>query len=131
MKNHSSSNYKLMYLLYLTSISLILPYILQTHFSLIIHTYFPHIFLIYLTNTISHKIYISYHLHTSWNISNTLSRTFYQKSFSWKAYNYNAKNPSYERYKLIILKTLLMEGNITYIWLKIKKALHKENLSVW
>ena len=30
------------------------------------------------------------------------------------------KTPSYERHKLMILKVLLMEGNITYICLKTK-----------
>ena len=69
-----------MYLLCLTSVSLILPYILQTHSSQNIHTNFSyifklyvsqsnyiqnpystkylHIFLIHLTNTLSHKTYI-------------------------------------------------------------------------
>ena len=39
---------------------------------------------------------------------------------------------SYERQKLIKSKVLLMGGNITHIWLKIKRVLHGEShLSVW
>ena len=30
---------------------------------------------------------------------------------------YNTKSPFYEKQKFIILKVILMEGNITHIWL--------------
>ena len=36
------------------------------------------------------------------------------------------KSP-YERHKLIILKALLIEDNITHIWLKTKRVLRGEN----
>ena len=52
--------------------------------------------------------------------------------FSWKTYIYNANISSHERQKLIILKVILMEGNITHIWLKTKRALYGEShLSAW
>ena len=52
--------------------------------------------------------------------------------FLWKTYIYNVKSPSYERKKLTILRFILMEGNITHIWLKTKRALHGEShLSAW
>ena len=37
------------------------------------------------------------------------------------------KGPSYEMYKLIILKALLMEDNITHIWLNTNRLLYGEN----
>ena len=96
-------------------IYLIFSYILQTHSSQTIHTYFPYIFLIYLTNTISHKTYIFFTISIHPKKNQTLFQEHVTKPFSWKAYNYNAQSPSYERYKLIILKALLIEGNITHI----------------
>jgi len=41
-----------MYLLYLTSISLILPYIFQTHSSQNIHAYFSYIFKLHISQSI-------------------------------------------------------------------------------
>ena len=100
-----------MHLLYLTSISLILPYILQTHSSQNIHTYFSHIL-----QTPYLKIYI-YFLPSPYILKDIKhsSKNMLQKPFSWKAYNYNTKSPSYERHKFIILKVILMEDNITHI----------------
>ena len=57
------------------------------------------------------------------NISNTLLRTHYKISFLWKIYIYNAKSLSYEMQKLIKLKVLLMEGNITHTCLKNQKSI--------
>ena len=104
-----------MYLLYITLISLILPYILQTHSSQNIHTYFSyifklyisqsnyiqdsypikylHIFLIHLTNTLSHKIYIFLTIFIHLKRYQILFQEHVTKSFSWKTYNYNAKKP--------------------------------------
>ena len=103
-----------MYLLYLTLISLILPYILQTHSSQNIRTYFSyifklyvsqsnyiqdpystkylHIFLIYLTNTLSHKAYIFLTIFIYLKRYQILFQEHVTEPFSWKAYNYNAKN---------------------------------------
>ena len=102
-----------MYLLHLISISLILPYILQTHSSkkkkkkyyIYIHT-----------SPIAHKTYI-YFLPSSYILKDIKhsSKNMLQKPFSWKSYIHYAKSPSYERHKLIILKALVMEDNITHI----------------
>ena len=60
------------------------------------------------------------------------SKALLLKALSHGRHIYNAKSPSYERQKLIILQVILMEGNITHIWLKTKRALHGENhLSAW
>ena len=104
-----------MHLLYLTSISLILPYILQTHSSQNIHTYFS-----YILQTPYLKIYIYIYIYflPSPYILKDIKHSFknmLQKPFSWKAYNYNTKSSSYERHKFMILKVLLMEDNITHI----------------
>ena len=73
---------------------------------------------------ISQYIYIFLTISTHLkNISNTFSRTHYKSPFLWKIYIYNAKSPSYERQKLIKLKALLMEGNITHTWLKNQKSI--------
>ena len=56
----------------------------------------------------------------------TLFQERVTKAFSWKTYNYNAKSPPYERHKLMILKALLMEGNINYILLKTKRTSSRE-----
>ena len=102
-----------MYLLYLISISLILPYILQTHSSQNIHAYFSyifklyvsqsnyiqdpyltkylHIFLIHLTNILSHKTYIFLIIFIYLKIYQILFQEHVIKPFSWKTYNYNAK----------------------------------------
>ena len=56
-------------------------------------------------------------------LSNTLPRTHYKSHFLWKIYIYNDKSPYYEKQKLIKLKTLLMEGNITHTWLKNQKSI--------
>ena len=83
-----------------------------------------HIIPIRIIDTISHKIYIFLTISTHLkNISNTLPRTHYKSPFLWKIYIYNAKSPSYERKKLIKLKVLLMEGNITHTWLKNQKSI--------
>ena len=102
-----------MYLLHLTLISLILPYILQTHFSQNIHTDFLyifklyvsqsnyildpystkylHIFLIYLTNILSHKTYIFLTIFIYLKRYQMLFQEHDTRPFSWKTYNYNAK----------------------------------------
>ena len=100
-------------------------YIFKLHVSQSIHiqnpcpTKYLHVIPIHITNIISHNIYIFLTISTHLkNISNTLPRTHHKSSFLWKIYIYNAKSPSYERQKLIKLKALLMEGNITHTWLK-------------
>ena len=57
------------------------------------------------------------------NIPNTFPKTHYKSHFLWKIHIYNAKSPSYERQKLIKLKTLLIEDNIIHIWLKNQKSI--------
>ena len=129
-----------MYLIYLTFILSISHFhiYLQTHSSQNIHTYFSYIFKlhvsqsihiqdpyptkylhiipIHITNTISHKIYIFITISTHLKTCQILFLELITKSpFSWKTYIYNAKSPSHERQKLIILKVILMEGNITHI----------------
>ena len=79
------------------------------------YTYYKHHISQYIYIYIYVFLTISTHLK---NISNTLPITHYKNPFLWKIYIYNAKNPSYERQKLIKLKALLMEGNITHTWLK-------------
>ena len=76
----------------------------------------------YYKHHISQYIFLTISTHHK-NISNTLPRTHYKSPFLWKIYIYNAKNPSYERKKLIKLKALLMEGNITHTWLKNQKSI--------
>ena len=120
-KNHSSSNYKLMYLLYLTSISFILPYILQTQFSQNIYTSFSYnfnqlhisqsiyiqdpyltkylyIFLIHITNTTSYKTYIF------------LTISIHLKTYYTLFQEHCIKSPSHGRHIFIMLKALLMKG---------------------
>ena len=102
-----------MYLLYITLISLIIRYILQTHSSQNIHTYFSyifklyvsqsnyiqdpystkylHIFLIHLTNNLSHKTYIFLTIFIHLKRYQILFQEHVTKPFSWKRYNYNAK----------------------------------------
>ena len=97
----------------LSLISFILPYILQTHSSQNIHTYFSyifklyvsqsnyiqdpystkylHIFLIHLTNTLSHKAYIFLTIFIYLKRYQILFQEHVTEPFSWKAYNYNAK----------------------------------------
>ena len=78
----------------------------------------------YYKHHISQYIYIFLTISTHLkNISNTLPRTHYKISFLWKIYIYNAKSLSYEMQKLIKLKVLLMEGNITHTWLKNQKSI--------
>ena len=44
------------------------------------------------------------------------------KAFSWKTYNYNAKKSCLWKAQTYDIKSLFMEGNITYILLKTKRA---------
>ena len=67
-------------------------------------------------------IFLTISIHLK-NISNTLPRTHYKISFLWKIYIYNAKSLSYERQKLIKLKVLLTDDNITHTWLKNQKSI--------
>ena len=87
----------------------------------------------YYKQHISQKIYIFLTISTHFKTYQTLFQELITKiPFSWKTYIYNAKSPSHKRKKLIILKVILMEGNITHIWLKTKRALHGEShLSAW
>ena len=127
-----------MYLLYLTFIlSISHFYIFYKHIPLKIPIHTSHISLnsisqkvyiykilsnkvsyiipIHITNTISHKIYIFLTISTHLKTYQTPFQELIIKSpFFWKTYTYNAKNRSYKRQKLIKLKTLLMEGNITH-----------------
>ena len=141
-------------------IYLTLPYIFQTHSPQNTHSYLSYIFKFDVSQSIYIYIYIrsmsnkvstcnsyTYHKHHISqyiyiyiftisthlkNISNTLPKTHYKSHFLWKIYIYNAKIPSYERQKLIKSKALLIEGNITHIWLNTKRVLHGEShLSVW
>ena len=139
-----------MYVLYLTLISLLLPYILQTHSSQNIHTYFSYnfnkihisqsiyiqdpnstkylyILPIHITNTISHKTYIFLIIFIHLKRYQTLFQKNFTKALLMEDIIIMLKTPSFERHKLIILKVLLMECNITYIWLKTKRALYGEN----
>ena len=82
---------------------------------------------------ISQNIYIFLTISAHLKIYQILFQEFITKNpFSWKTYIYNVKNPSYEIQKLIILRVILMKGNITHIGLKTKRALHEEShLSAW
>ena len=84
------------------------------------YTYYKHHISQYIYIYIYVFLTISTHLK---NISNTLPITYYKNPFLWKIYIYNAKSPSYERQKLIKLKVLLIEGNITHTWLKNQKSI--------
>ena len=134
-----------MYILYLTFIfSISYFHIFYNHISHKISIHTSHISL----NSMSHKviiykihiqqsiyIYFLYILQTPYltkhiyflpspYISKDIkhsSKNMLQKPLSGKAYNHNAKSPWYERHKVIVLKVFLMEGNITYIWLKLKE----------
>ena len=117
-----------MYLLYLISISLILPYILQTHPSQNIHTYFSYIFELHVSqsNYIQNP-YSTKYLHI---IPIRITNTIFHKTYIFFTIFMHLK-----RYQTLfqehITKALLMEGNITHIWLITKKALHgKNHLSV-
>ena len=69
------------------------------------HTYYKH--------HISQYIHIPYHIHTHTYIYIYIKH--YSKNLLLTAL-------SYERQKLIKLKALLMEGNITHTWLKNQKS---------
>ena len=110
-----------MYLLYLISISLILPYVLQTHPSQNIHTYFSYIFelLVSQSNYIQDP-YSTKYLHIiPIRITNTISH---------KTYIFFTIFIHLKRYQTLfqehITKALLMESNITHIWLITKRTLH-------
>ena len=127
-----------MYLLYLTSIYLTLPYILQTHSSQNTQAYFSCIFKLHVsqkytyTRSMSNKvstynsytyykhhisqIYIFLAIPTHLKTYQILFQELITKSlFLWKTYIYNVKSPSYERQKLSILRVILIECNITHI----------------
>ena len=85
--------------------------IFKIHIQQSIYTYFPYILQTpYLTKHI-------YFLSSSYILKDIKhsSKNMLQKPFLWKSYIHNAKSPSYERQKFIILKALIMENNITHI----------------
>ena len=110
-----------MYLLYLTSIPLILLYILQTHSSQNIRTYFSYIFKLYVSQSnYIQDPYSAKYLHIiPIRITNTISH---------KTYIFFTIFIHLKRYQTLfqehITKALLMESNITHIWLITKRALH-------
>ena len=101
-----------MYLLYLISISLILPYILQTHPSQNIHTYFSYIFELHVSQSnYIQDPYLTKYLHIiPICITNTISH---------KTYIFFTIFIHLKRYQTLfqeyITKVLLMEDNITHI----------------
>ena len=86
------------------------------------YTYYKHLISQYIYIYIYIYIFLTISTHLK-IMSNTLPRTHYKSHFLWKIHIYNAKSPSYERQKLIELKALLMEGNITHTWLKNQKSI--------
>ena len=121
MKLHTKKlqqQHKLIYLLHLISISLILPYILQTCSSKKKKKIYKYIYTYF--SCISQTPYLTKHIYflPSPYILKDIkhsSKNMLQKPFLWKSYIHNAKSPSYERQKFIILKALVMEDNITHI----------------
>ena len=91
-----------MYLLYLTSISLIFPYIFQTHSSQNIHAYFSYIFKLH----ISQSIYIHSHINTTSHKIYLFLTIF----ILFKRYQHSYKSLSYGRNRLLIHKALFLEG---------------------
>ena len=86
------------------------------------YTYYKHNISQYIYIYIYLYIFLTISTHLK-NISNIFPKTHYKSPFLWKIYIYNVKSPSYERQKLIKLKALLMEGNITHTWLKNQKII--------
>ena len=73
-----------------------------------------------------YKHHISQYIHIPYHPPHIL------KYIKHSSKNLLLKALSYERQKLIKSKALLMEGNITHIWLKTKRVLYwKSHLSVW
>ena len=90
-KNHSSSNYNLMYLLYLTSISLILHYILQTQSSQNIHAHFSYIFKLHVSQRVCVCVCIYIYTSSIFNkVSTYTSHIYYKQHISQNMYiSYN------------------------------------------
>ena len=96
----------------------------KTHSSQNTHTYFSYISKLHVSQII--------HIQDPCPYTYSLSSPRILKQIKHASKNLLLKALSCEKQKLIKSKSLLMEGNITYIWLKTKRVLHGEShLSVW